>query len=157
MTSFIKPTIPERFHPDTYRVAQGYIAAAARADCDEGTNPRFSNAEIYRGSDDCAAFIEACGPLYQQAIEQPGYTPERFGHDFYMTRVGHGCGFWDRDELTVRACARVPCHGRSGEVEATPAGELGDTLAAVVCGPPRAIGMFESGGAYQYRGWLYFI
>lgn len=24
------------------------------------------------------------------------YTPERAGHDFWLTRNGHGAGFWDR-------------------------------------------------------------
>lgn len=24
------------------------------------------------------------------------WTPEQFGHDFWLTRNGHGAGFWDR-------------------------------------------------------------
>ena len=48
---------------------------------------------------DCAAFVQACGDLFNQAIERDGYTGERFGHDFALTRNGHGAGFWDRDEL----------------------------------------------------------
>ena len=48
---------------------------------------------------DCAAFLKACGDLFNQAIERDGYTAERFGHDFALTRNGHGAGFWDRDEL----------------------------------------------------------
>lgn len=48
---------------------------------------------------DCAAFLEACGDLFTLAIDAPGYSAERFGHDFALTRNGHGAGFWDRDEL----------------------------------------------------------
>ena len=48
---------------------------------------------------DCAAFIAACGPLFTEAIGRDGYDLERFGHDFALTRNGHGDGFWDREEL----------------------------------------------------------
>ena len=48
---------------------------------------------------DCAAFVKACGDLFNQATERDGYSAERFGHDFALTRNGHGAGFWDRDEL----------------------------------------------------------
>lgn len=48
---------------------------------------------------DCAAFVQACGDLFTQATERDGHTAERFGHDFALTRNGHGAGFWDRDEL----------------------------------------------------------
>ena len=27
------------------------------------------------------------------------YSDDRAGHDFWLTRNGHGAGFWDRDEL----------------------------------------------------------
>ncbi len=27
---------------------------------------------------------------------QDGWTPEQLGHDFWLTRNGHGAGFWDR-------------------------------------------------------------
>ena len=49
---------------------------------------------------DCAAFVETCGELFMQALERPGYTAERFGHDFALKRNGHGAGFWDRAELS---------------------------------------------------------
>lgn len=31
-----------------------------------------------------------------EIIERHGITPESFGHDFQLTRNGHGAGFWDR-------------------------------------------------------------
>jgi len=39
---------------------------------------------------DCAAFAESC------AADLEGMTPEQAGHDFWLTRNGHGAGFWDR-------------------------------------------------------------
>ena len=29
------------------------------------------------------------------------WTPEQFGHDFWLTRNGHGAGFWDRGQGRV--------------------------------------------------------
>ena len=40
--------------------------------------------------DDCKAFQEA-------HAEDIGSEPERAGHDFWLTRNGHGAGFWDGD------------------------------------------------------------
>lgn len=39
---------------------------------------------------DCAAFIEA------NEADLEGMDPEQAGHDFWLTRNGHGAGFWDR-------------------------------------------------------------
>lgn len=59
---------------------------------------------------DCAAFQATCAPALAAAQEVPGYGPgeERgprgddtweamAGRDFWYTRNGHGCGFWDGD------------------------------------------------------------
>jgi hypothetical protein len=36
-----------------------------------------------------------------EAVESPivGYDWEMLGHDLWLTRNGHGAGFWDRNEL----------------------------------------------------------
>lgn len=64
---------------------------------------------------DCADFLRAYLDLISQAMEaKPGYSIEQAGHDFWLTRNGHGVGFWDRglgaigDELTEAA------HGDGG-------------------------------------------
>lgn len=48
---------------------------------------------------DCAAFQAAHGETIDAATQarpaQRGVT--RAGHDFWLTRNGHGCGFWDGD------------------------------------------------------------
>jgi len=48
--------------------------------------------------EDCKDFQEAQGELITQAIKmaENRYTIESAGHDFFLTRCGHGAGFWDR-------------------------------------------------------------
>ena len=37
------------------------------------------------------------GLLQREGVNwQDVMTPEQFGHDFWLTRNGHGAGFWDR-------------------------------------------------------------
>lgn len=45
---------------------------------------------------DCADFQESNARLLAQAYAQGHYLPEQAGHDFWLTRNGHGAGFWDR-------------------------------------------------------------
>lgn len=42
---------------------------------------------------DCRSFWRRFGPYVKAA----GRTPEQAGHDFWLTRNGHGAGFWDGD------------------------------------------------------------
>lgn len=37
--------------------------------------------------------------LLEKAVNCDGYSWSRAGHDLWMTRAGHGVGFWDRDAL----------------------------------------------------------
>lgn len=34
--------------------------------------------------------------LAERAIDDSGLSHEQVAHDFWLTRNGHGCGFWDR-------------------------------------------------------------
>lgn len=61
---------------------------------------------------DCAAFQTEAAHLLAQAYDRPGYGgAAQAGHDFWLTRNGHGAGFWDRSALD--------------------AGDLGDALTEV--------------------------
>jgi hypothetical protein len=51
-------------------------------------------------ADLCAEFQRDSAELLELAYQRDGYTPQRAGHDYYLTHVGAGAGFWDRDELT---------------------------------------------------------
>lgn len=45
---------------------------------------------------DCKAFQADNAALLEYWYTKAGETPERAGHDFWLTRNGHGAGFWDR-------------------------------------------------------------
>lgn len=88
------------------RMSAGYRECAEWADCgpDHDTHGREFSTELEeRMMLDCRAFVLACGePLLDALAEYaPGYSDERFGHDFWLTRNGHGAGYWDRKELDV--------------------------------------------------------
>ena len=55
---------------------------------------------------DCARFQRENEALLDIAHDRyrprDGYKgPDLSGHDFWLTRCGHGVGFWDRDELNA--------------------------------------------------------
>lgn len=92
----------------------GYIACALWSTVDEsvyldGEGPddaldkRFSIDDIDAKSllaevEDCAAFIENAREALDDA-DKLGYSMDSAGHDFWLTRNGHGAGFWDREVL----------------------------------------------------------
>lgn len=49
--------------------------------------------------DECARFQQVNAMLLESAYQRDGYDAARAGHDFWLTRNGHGTGFWDRDAL----------------------------------------------------------
>lgn len=49
--------------------------------------------------DDCAKF--------QAEQDLSGYPSEQAGHDFWLTRAGHGCGFWENDFGTEEQCDKL--------------------------------------------------
>ena len=55
------------------------------------------------------AFVRDQADLLAAAVADGRYRSDQAGHDFYMTRCGHGCGYWDRDlgevgERLTQAC-----------------------------------------------------
>jgi hypothetical protein len=49
--------------------------------------------------EECKDFCDFAEPQLLAAMQINGYSPGRAGHDFWLTRCGHGAGYWDRDEL----------------------------------------------------------
>ena len=47
--------------------------------------------------EDCKDFQEANADLLERAYEATGNDEAQAGHDFWLTRNGHGAGFWDGD------------------------------------------------------------
>lgn len=104
---------------------EGYVTAALWSSTDDDGNPlddRYSPEDIApetleRMRADCQRFYDA----HQADITAgPARTPltcseaEYAGHDFWLTRNGHGAGFWDGDwpedvgERLTAACKAYP-------------------------------------------------
>jgi len=74
-------------------------------------------AEFLKASD--AAVIEGCAAALMVrrlhltdreaavSLADAHETWEQFGHDFWLTRNGHGAGFWDRPEIYGAQMARL--------------------------------------------------
>lgn len=45
---------------------------------------------------DCIGFIRGNREDLERALTLGAWSPEMAGHDFALTRNGHGAGFWDR-------------------------------------------------------------
>jgi hypothetical protein len=140
-------------------VLKGYLECAKWADCpEESPNARFTKSAIETARKDCAEFLAACGPLYFQAINCDGYSATQFGHDFWLTRCGHGVGFWDRDELQEKAIQNWFATDRNGKTYTLNdrGDSLGDYLSAVAYGDNAHISKFAYPSLTAWRGWLYF-
>lgn len=85
------------------RIYEAYIEAMLFTECDDDGLPLDDNYHIYdltetakqRAMEDILDFLEL---LERENINWWEYgTDERLGHDFWLTRNGHGAGFWDGD------------------------------------------------------------
>lgn len=103
---FAAITFPE-FVFDLDTIARHMCIAAVWADCEEGTHPRISAQALKTARAYAERFVSEFSVLTWQAMHAEGYGAHpdagspaaAFGHDLYMTAVGHGVGFWDRREL----------------------------------------------------------
>jgi hypothetical protein len=93
-------------------VVKGYLDCALWLADDEAGPGEYdasgrtvSPAAQAQAMEDVAAMVESAGEDFDAYLEQRGgiheeRTPEGvaqyFGHDFFLTRNGHGAGFWDR-------------------------------------------------------------
>lgn len=83
------------------KALEGYLEAALWAEVDNDDNPlddNYSIVDIESGSirdakNDINKFIKAAGDL----LDLDGARCSRIGHDLWLTRNGHGAGFWDGD------------------------------------------------------------
>lgn len=87
------------------RIESGYVEAMLWTSQDENdvnldmnySDEDISKALLSRISEDCRAFIEKASEALRN--ENPAFDldTEQVGHDFWLTRNGHGAGFWDGD------------------------------------------------------------
>lgn len=86
---------------DTF--TRAYIEAVEFTEC-HGDNPEMENAEFSKefldqAQKDCTKF--------QAENDLTDYPTENAGHDFWLTRCGHGCGFWEVDFGTESQCEKL--------------------------------------------------
>lgn len=63
---------------------------------DKYTINDIAEATFKQMKEDCEDFQKAEFQLLREAYKRPNYTKGSAGHDFWLTRNGHGAGFWDR-------------------------------------------------------------
>lgn len=71
-----------------------YIEAAYFTDGEENEDMDFTREFKTQAYSACYHFEDAANKL---GIDVRQYSPEQLGHDLWLTRNGHGAGFWDRD------------------------------------------------------------
>ncbi len=81
-------------------MAKAYLGAIEFTDFGDVDQPpkgsNFSPQAVYDALGVCSQFLAKFSPLIEQAIDQHQFSYEQAGHDFWLTRNGHGAGFWDR-------------------------------------------------------------
>lgn len=86
---------------------QGYIEAMFWTETGSGDDGKLEDATLAdlapetwaEIEKDCRDFVIANAADLGAAYEHPtvSYSPAYAGHDYWLTRNGHGAGFWDRD------------------------------------------------------------
>lgn len=77
---------------------QGYITAMLWTEEEElegGSVAEIAPESLVDIVADCLSF-QTCNAANLEAYQEAGHDLEHAGHDFWLTRNGHGVGFWDR-------------------------------------------------------------
>jgi hypothetical protein len=78
-------------------MTDAYLEAAEFTDGEEASEDEvFSTQFKVDAYEACLNFENACATL---EIDLRQYSAEQVGHDLWLTRNGHGAGFWDRPEV----------------------------------------------------------
>ena len=64
----------------------------------------FAPDAIAQAEQDIAGMLSYCE---ETGATHAAWSDEQFGHDFWLTRNGHGAGFWDRGEPEGDALTRA--------------------------------------------------
>jgi hypothetical protein len=81
---------------DTF--TKSYIGTALWSSTDSSDHPLDCNYDTDDISPECMKqMIEDCRAFQETAGDMIAGREERAGHDFWLTRNGHGAGFWDGD------------------------------------------------------------
>jgi hypothetical protein len=98
---------------NTAVILRHYLAAALWTSTDEHGEPLdavfgvgdCSASLLAEALEDVADFVESNAAL----LDASGLSDEQIGHDFWLTRNGHGAGFWDRGLGAVGEALSAAC------------------------------------------------
>lgn len=84
------------------RVSESYIEALYFTDVNEDSDFEnhfdcaLSDKALAKCNAECCSFVDLLikENIFKKTLDV--MTPEQIGHDFWLTRNGHGAGFWDR-------------------------------------------------------------
>lgn len=105
---------------------RSYMETAIWSSTDENSEPLDENYEIEDFApetkkqmiEDCKSFQEANSEwLVNEHCNKPFDCMTRAGHDFWLTRNGHGAGFWDGDWSKDADKALTTCSKAYGAVD----------------------------------------
>lgn len=86
-------------------ILQNYLICALWSSVDENGEPLDDGRDIDDIADETKAqaredILDFFGLLEREGVKwQEFWSLEQFGHDFWLTRNGHGAGFWDRASI----------------------------------------------------------
>lgn len=86
------------------KFVQSYLQTAAWVTCDKEENHEFTKEAKVRAEKDCIDFINKVTDFFGERkavklLSVGGQSlPYLAAHDFFLTRNGHGTGFWDKPE-----------------------------------------------------------
>lgn len=83
-----------------------YLEAALWADWPEEYEPRTIHNATRATRDQAEEDVKQFATMAVHArIDVEDFEAEQVGHDLWLTRNGHGAGFWDREEVYGKAAA----------------------------------------------------
>lgn len=97
------------FYDDLDAFTQGYVEALFFTNGEDLEDKGFSDLEPHTLQciiEDCREFQKNNAATLSRAYVK-GYSEDMAGHDFWLTRNGHGAGFWDREELSEDDLCRI--------------------------------------------------
>ena len=94
------PLAPIEIPPFISEFFDAYVQAALWSSYDDKEMPmdkKYSEKDL--APEHAAKMLADCQKFYAEnnLLELPSHEQTRAGHDFWLTRNGHGSGFWDGD------------------------------------------------------------
>lgn len=104
---------------------KSYLSTASWVTCESGENTEFTKEAIQIAKEDCEKLIKKVIDRFgeekgTELLTIPGNDLTYLApHDFFLTRNGHGTGFWDREDIYGEDEAKIltDISGEMGEVD----------------------------------------